>query len=154
MVFAALSRQPEYAVTSEQLNLRSAPDPTAEVLAKLDFGSSGILALGDFKDHEDERWIKVKVGANVGWVNDRYVKPATPANFVIDDKPGFELDGDSFRSPNAGSHQECMKACLIDDRCKAMEFNRGSKACNLFKTIPEAVRNKDVDAGIKRASAP
>jgi peptidyl-prolyl cis-trans isomerase C len=140
---------PEYTVSSPQLNLRSAPNPNSDVLAKLEIGSRGVFALGEAKDYEEERWIKVKVGSDVGWVNDRYVRPVIASNVAIDRKEGHELDGNAYRVPTADSYNECMHACLMDDRCRAMEFDQKDKS-NLFKSVPNAKRSNNVDSGIKR----
>jgi uncharacterized protein YraI len=60
-----------------QLNLRSGPSPKSEVLTKLNVGTVGLFALGESEDYEEDRWIRVKVGDQVGWVNDRYVRHVT-----------------------------------------------------------------------------
>jgi hypothetical protein len=140
----------EYAVTSPQLNLRSAPDPNSEVLAKLEIGSRGVFALGEAKDYEEERWIKVKAGGEVGWVNDRYVRPVASSNVAIDRKEGQELDGNAYRAPTVDSYNECMHSCFMDDRCRALEFDQKDKSCNLFNSVPSARPRKNVDSGIKR----
>jgi hypothetical protein len=149
----AFTKGVEYSVASEHLNLRRGPNPEADVLAKLESGTTGVFWLGDAKDHEDERWVKVKVGEQIGWVNDRFIRPVVAPNLDIDQKPDQEFDGESYRAPTVAAYEVCRHACLLDERCKAMEFNRKEKVCYLFDTVPKIGRSSRADAGIKRAAS-
>jgi peptidyl-prolyl cis-trans isomerase C len=145
---------PEYSITSEELNLRNAPNPDAEIVAKLAGGARNVFWLGEARDHEEERWIKVRAGSQVGWLNDRFVRPIAQAQMEIDRKAGQEFDGDSYRAPTVVSYEVCSHACILDERCKAMEFNRKEKTCYLYNSVPKLKRSTNADGGIKRATDP
>jgi hypothetical protein len=59
----------------DTLNVRTDPDPRAEVLGQLPRDATGILAMGDERRIGSAIWRKVKCRKLVGWVNARFLGP-------------------------------------------------------------------------------
>jgi hypothetical protein len=53
--------------------VRAAPDARSEVLGTLPADTKGVLAAGEQRKVGPSTWRKVKCGALVGWVNDRFL---------------------------------------------------------------------------------
>src|SRR5439155_26826737 len=60
---------------ADTLNVRVAPDPKSEVLGQLLPNTTGVVSLGVQQKIGPATWRKVRCGALVGWVNDRFLDP-------------------------------------------------------------------------------
>jgi hypothetical protein len=60
---------------ADTLNVRTDPDPRAEVLGQLPPDATGIQALGEEQRVGSAIWRKVKCQKLVGWVNARFLAP-------------------------------------------------------------------------------
>lgn len=60
---------------SDTLNVRVAPDPDSEVLGQLGPSTTGVADLGRKQKVGPSIWRKVRCGALIGWVNDRFLGP-------------------------------------------------------------------------------
>jgi hypothetical protein len=58
---------------SDTLNVRSEPDPQAEVLGQLPAGTSGVRAAGQRRVIGKSSWREVECGTVRGWVNERFL---------------------------------------------------------------------------------
>jgi hypothetical protein len=59
---------------ADQLNVRNQPDPSADVLTRLDRGTV-VTATGRAADFEGSLWFEITAGATTGWVNTFYLAP-------------------------------------------------------------------------------
>jgi hypothetical protein len=70
---------PHFAVrdveASDTLNVRVAPDPASEVLGQLLPSTTGVADLGRQHKVGPSMWRKVRCGALIGWVNERFLAP-------------------------------------------------------------------------------
>jgi hypothetical protein len=70
---------PHFAVhgvdASDTLNVRVAPDPESEVLGQLLPNTTGVADLGRKQKVGPSTWRKVRCGALIGWVNERFLAP-------------------------------------------------------------------------------
>jgi hypothetical protein len=60
---------------TDKLNVRVAPDPESEVLGELLPNTTGVADLGRKQKVGPSTWRKVRCGALIGWVNDRFLAP-------------------------------------------------------------------------------
>jgi hypothetical protein len=60
---------------SDTLNVRISPDARSEVLGQLRPETTGVVAVGDEQKIGTSIWRKVRCGALVGWVNQRFLDP-------------------------------------------------------------------------------
>jgi hypothetical protein len=72
-----LGKGPHFAVrgveTTDTLNVRVAPDPQSDVLGTLLPSTTGVMDLGRQQKVGPSTWRKVRCGALIGWVNDRFL---------------------------------------------------------------------------------
>jgi hypothetical protein len=61
--------------SSDTLNVRVSPDARSEVLGQLRPDTTGVVAVGDEQKIGTSIWRKVRCGALVGWVNQRFLDP-------------------------------------------------------------------------------
>jgi hypothetical protein len=70
---------PHFAVhgveAADTLNVRVAPDPASEVLGQLLPSTTGVADLGRQQKVGPSIWRKVRCGALIGWVNERFLAP-------------------------------------------------------------------------------
>jgi hypothetical protein len=58
---------------NDTLNVRVAPDPESEALGQLLPNTTGVVDLGRQQKVGPSTWRKVRCGALIGWVNDRFL---------------------------------------------------------------------------------
>jgi hypothetical protein len=72
-----LGKGPHFAVhrvdPSDTLNVRVAPDPQSDVLGQLLPNTTGVVDLGRQQKVGPATWRKVRCGALIGWVNERFL---------------------------------------------------------------------------------
>jgi hypothetical protein len=59
----------------DTLNVRVAPDAKSDVLGQLLPNTTGVVAVGEEQKVGTSTWRKVRCGALVGWVNQRFLDP-------------------------------------------------------------------------------
>jgi hypothetical protein len=78
-----IGRGPHFAVhgvdAADTLNVRLAPDPESEVLGQLLPSTTGVADLGRTQKVGPSTWRKVRCGALIGWVNERFLAPDASA---------------------------------------------------------------------------
>jgi hypothetical protein len=59
------------------LNVRSSPDPRAEILGQLPPDAIGIIDMAEEQRVGNATWRKVRCQKLIGWVNERFIVPQT-----------------------------------------------------------------------------
>lgn len=93
---AAASDGPRYRVVgvaaNDTLNVRQAPDPTAEVVMQLPPDASGLVATGETRRVGNALWRHVRAGDGAGWVNARFLEREADAPVIWNPSDVFYED--------------------------------------------------------------
>jgi|GEM_PF-6530439 len=86
------------------------------------------------------------------------VASAAKAEKQISIETGTDLPGKDYRSFAANTLEECIRACVKENKCKALtyakknslppDFNNPDPVCRLKSAVPKKALNKRVTSGI------
>lgn len=73
-----------------------------------------------------------------------------PRQVNMDRRPDTEITGNNYRRLTNTSLQACERACVSDQRCRAVEFYKENQTCGMFDNSPNLRRASGIDASVKR----
>lgn len=80
------------------------------------------------------------------------VKKAAPLPKLVNMERRFDTEilGENYRRLTNTSLTACERACVSDQRCRAVEYYKDNQSCGFFDDSPSMSRARGIDASVKR----
>ena len=104
-----------YVPAGDQLNVRTDPDPDAEIAGTLRLWQGDVEVTGEGEQVGEHLWLPIEAGDLSGWVNSLYLTEMVPPDDFCEDEATEELV-EAFREAVAGEDEGALAELIDPDR--------------------------------------